>query len=119
MPFDHERLDVYKTSLKFIVLSTEIIASFPKGRSQLADQLNRASLSIVLNVAEGAGEYSKADKVRFYRMAKRSATECAACLDVCRELELVEKEMLEDGRKHLLDIVSMLIKLVRSLGKVT
>ena len=119
MHFDHERLDVYKTSLKFTVLSTGIINSFPKGKSQLADQLNRASLSIVLNVAEGAGEYSKADKAQFYRMAKRSATESAACLDVCRELELAEQEMLEDGRKHLLDIVSMLVKLVRSLGKAT
>ena len=119
MHFDHERLDVYKTSLKFVVLSTKIIASFPKGRSQLADQLNRASLSIVLNVAEGAGEYSKPDKARFYRMAKRSATECAACLDVCRELELAGLDMLEEGRNHLINIVSMLIKLVRSLGNAT
>ena len=90
MHFDHERLDVYKTSLKFFVLSTQIINSFPKGKSFLADQLNRASASITLNVAEGAGEFSRADKARFYRMAKRSATECAACLDICRGLEIAD-----------------------------
>jgi four helix bundle protein len=115
MHFDHERLDVYKTSLKFVVLSTKIIALFPKGNSHLADQLNRASSSIALNVAEGAGEFSKADKARFYRMAKRSATECAACLDIVRELELSEQTLLDQGREHLFNVVSMLIKLIRKL----
>ncbi|MCX6128217.1 MAG: four helix bundle protein, partial [Proteobacteria bacterium] len=63
---------------------------------------------------EGAGEFSKGDKARFYRMAKRSATECAAVLDICRELQIVEPSPLVEARDILFKIVSMLIKLIRS-----
>jgi four helix bundle protein len=52
--------------------------AFPRGLGDLADQLRRASTSIVLNIAEGAGEYSPKDKAKFYRFAKRSAAECSA-----------------------------------------
>jgi len=46
----------------------------------------------VLNIAEGAGEFAPKEKVRFYRMARRSATESAAVLDVCRNLKLLADE---------------------------
>ena len=115
MHFDHERLDVYQFSLKFAVMSARLIEALPSGRSHLADQLHRAAVSIILNIAEGAGEFSKGDKARFYRMAKRSATECAAVLDICRELQLAEIEPLTEGRDLLIKIVSMLIKLIRSV----
>jgi four helix bundle protein len=87
--FDHEKLDVYQVALEFVATAGEILESFPPGRHDLVDQLNRASTSIVLNIAEGAGEFSRAEKVRFYRMAKRSATECAAALDVGRVRKLI------------------------------
>ena len=69
--FDHERLNVYR----FVVLADEIVANLPRGRAYLADQLRCAGSSIALNIAEGAGEFAVAEKVRFYRMAKRSAME--------------------------------------------
>ena len=62
MAFDHEQLDVYRLGLEFLVLAERVIQALPKGRSHLADQLTRASISIVLNVAEGAGKFSKGDK---------------------------------------------------------
>jgi hypothetical protein len=49
-----------------LVLTDDTIEHLPRGRSHLADQLSRASTSIVLNIAEGAGKYSKADKRRYY-----------------------------------------------------
>jgi four helix bundle protein len=114
--FDHERLDVYKVALDFIATVSDIIEFLPKGRAYLADQLNRASTSIVLNIAEGAGEFSAADKARFYRMACRSATESAAILDVCRKLSIVNDNAYNPGREQLLRIVSMLVRLCRSSG---
>src|SRR5262245_7260526 len=104
--FDHEKLDVYQISIKFVALVGEVWERFPPGRHSLADQLGRASTSIVLNIAEGAGEFSRAEKARFYRMAKRSATECAAALDVCRVWKVVEEKKLEVGREMLLRIVA-------------
>jgi hypothetical protein len=65
MPFDHERLDVYQLALDFFDLADEIVEHLPRGRGHLADQLTRASLSIVNNIAEGAGKFSKGDKRRY------------------------------------------------------
>ena len=111
--FDHERLDVYGAAIDFVVLANDVVERLPRGRAYLADQLQRAATSVVLNVAEGAGEFSSAEKARFYRMAKRSATECAAILDVVQRLELVAPLSLGVGRDLLLRIVSMLTKMVR------
>jgi four helix bundle protein len=114
--FDHERLDVYQAAMKFVILTDEIIENLPRGRAYLADQFQRASTSILLNIAEGAGELSANEKVRFYRMARRSATECAGILAVIQNLGLTKTELQQRGRELLLRIVSMLSKMVQVNG---
>src|SRR5437763_13892372 len=114
--FDHERLEVYRVGLEFVVVADEVAAALPPGRAHLADQLQRAATSIALNIAEGAGEFSKKDKARFYRFALRSATECAAVIDICRMLHLVAEKTLVVGHALLVRIVSMLTVLVRRLS---
>jgi four helix bundle protein len=111
---DHEKLDVYQASIDLVVLIDEIIENLPRGRGYLADQFQRAALSVPLNIAEGAGEYSSSEKSRFYRMAKRSATECAGIFDVCFRLQLIEKELHQKGRELLLRIVAMLTKMAKA-----
>ena len=91
MQLDHERLDVYDLALEFLVLANGIVEGLPRGRSHLADQFTRASLSIVLNLAEGAGKHSKLDKRRYYVTARGSATESAALLGVCQRLKLLDE----------------------------
>src|SRR4030095_11872048 len=113
----HERLDVYKTALEFLVLADVFANSLGKGRAYLADQLRRAATSVTLNIAEGAGEFAPADKARFYRMARRSATECSAVLDVSRVLRLAEGEAVVDGRALLVRIVAMLTAMVVKLNR--
>lgn len=113
--FDHEKLDVYGYALEFIVYASTVVEQLPKGRGYLADQLHRAATSIPLNIAEGAGEYSRSDKARFYRIARRSATESSAIIDVCRKLDLLSQESHATGRESLLRIVAMLTRLVRNL----
>src|SRR6188768_2675552 len=61
MDLDHERLDVYHLALDFLVFASEIIEGLPRGRRHLSGQVARASLSIVLNLAEGAGKHSKSE----------------------------------------------------------
>ena len=114
--FDHERLDAYQVAIKFVALADTIVESLPRGRAYLSDQLQRAAISIALNIAEGAGEFSKKDKARFYRMALRSATECAAILDVCKCLKLANEQNLAEGRELLLRIVSMLTRMVKNIA---
>jgi four helix bundle protein len=114
MLHDHEKLDVYHLSLDFVVFANEVIEALPRGRSRLADQFTRASMSIVLNLAEGAGKHSKPDKRRFYVTARGSATESAALLDICLRLNLASDAAHKTGKDMLLRIVSMLIKLAQA-----
>lgn len=113
---DHERLDVYHFAIQFVVLADEIVESLPRGRAYLADQLRRAGSSIPLNIAEGSGEFAPAEKARFYRMAKRSATECSSILDILQHLKLIEGQLFARARELLVRIVAMLIKMVQRLG---
>ena len=115
MVLDHERLDVYLIALDFAVFANAVIERLPRGRSHLADQLTRASTSIVLNLAEGAGKLSKPDKRRYYLTARGSATESAALLDVCLRLKLVGEAEHRAGKERIVRVVSMLIKLAMSL----
>ncbi len=75
---DAQKLDVYRVAFEFQTLAAGLLPR--RGQSVLRDQLVRTSVSIVLNVAEGTGRFSPADKARLYAMARGSATECAAIL---------------------------------------
>ena len=77
------------------------------------DQIGRASTSIVLNIAEGCGEFSAADRARFYRFARRSAAECAAVLDLLEEFEQFPADALEEGRVMLDRIMAMMTALLK------
>jgi len=112
--FDHERWDVYQASLELVVLISVIVEEFPRGKAYLVDQLQRAGTSVPLNIAEGAGEHSPSEKARFYRMAKRSATECASILDVCQRLRILDGKLHMKGRELLLRITAMLTKMARA-----
>jgi four helix bundle protein len=111
---DHERLDVYHLALDFLVFANGLIESLPRGRSHLADQFTRASTSVVLNIAEGAGKLSKPDKRRYYLTARGSATESAALLDACLRLKLVEEATHTTGKEMVVRLVSMLIRLAQA-----
>ena len=109
--FDHKKLDVYNAFIEFVTLCDCLIHDFPSDRSYLTNQLRRASLSILLNIAEGTGEFSILEKARFYRIALRSATECATILDIFLALNFQDQRSLSHGNSFLLRIVAMLTKM--------
>ena len=105
--FGHEKLDVYKASIKFVSWTEDLLERLPKSLA-VRNQLDRASTSIPLNLAEGNGKFTDADRCRFFDIARGSALECAACLDV-----LVAKNCIDcavEGKAQLLRIVSMLVR---------
>jgi four helix bundle protein len=79
--FDHEKLDVYREAIDFCGWVGDFLAATP-AKAAAKDQLDRASTSIPLNIAEGNGKFSAKDRARFLEVARGSALECAACLDV-------------------------------------
>lgn len=108
--FDHERLDVYELSLGFVAWAEDLIRSVP-GKYAAKDQLDRASTSAPLNIAEGNGKYSIKDRCRFLEIAYGSAVECAARLDVFLAKKLADQSDVDPGKQILHRIVSMLVKL--------
>jgi four helix bundle protein len=110
--FDHRRLEVYRVAMEFVAEAEPIAEMVAGGRAPLADQLRRAAASICLNIAEGSGEYSSHEKARFYRIARRSAAECAAILDVAEAIGLCDASAATQGRTQLLRMIAMLTRLI-------
>lgn len=77
-------------------------------------QFDRASTSIPLNIAEGNGKHTPADRCRYFDNARGSALECAASLDVLVAKNLANDLIASEGKKWLLEIVSMLVGLIRA-----
>jgi four helix bundle protein len=116
-PLDFERLDVFKVAVDVVAVLDEVAERLPDGRGYMRDQLRRAANSIPLNIAEGAGEFAPAEKARFYRIARRSATECAGQILVCRRLGLLDAPRAEAALDALRRVIAMLVTLVRRCGE--
>ena len=116
-PLPHERLLVYQKAVALYEPVRQIVAGIRPPHAHLADQALRAVSSVPLNIAEGATEFSRGDKARFYRMALRSAGEAAAALDILRRSKLVNLPRSEPIRAELGDIIAMLTGLVQSMKR--
>ena len=114
---DHEKLEVYRASLEFITWTVPLLSKLP-GSASVRNQLDRASTSVPLNIAEGHGKFTSADRCRFFDIARGSALESAACLDVMVAKSLSTVEEIEAGKTMLVKIVSMLFGLIRSNSNV-
>lgn len=113
--FDHEKLKAYHESLRFIGWITPILDRLP-GKVAAKDQLDRASTSIALNLAEGNGKRSHPDRCRYFDIARGSGVECAACLDVLRVKQLLTDEEVTAGKVILVEVVSMTAGLIARFG---
>jgi four helix bundle protein len=111
--FGHEKLEVYREAIVFVAW----ISEFLEGMVRIGDvkvQLDRASTSIPLNIAEGNGKYSPKDRCRFFDFAHGSALECAAGLDVLVAKMKLTPDQIRPGKASLQKIVRMLIRLIKS-----
>ncbi|HSJ23820.1 MAG TPA: four helix bundle protein [Longimicrobiales bacterium] len=109
-----DRLDAYRLAIEFVSLTRPLVLRLRKTDLPMADQLQRAVISIPCNVAEGAGEFSLGDKARFYRYALRSATECVAVLDASHAIGALTPDAHERMRDVGIRLVKMLTRLVMS-----
>jgi four helix bundle protein len=85
-------LEVYQAAIRFLPLDTGMADGLPPRYAGMADQLRRAALSTPLNIAEGSGKNTGPDQRRFYAIARGSEMECAAIIDACSALTVVEKD---------------------------
>ena len=114
MPFLFEKLKVYQRSLTFAEHVSGLTADFPRSCWYLADQLNRASLSISLNIAEGNGRRTEADRRNFFAIARGSVHECVPLVELCRRRELLRDEVCGELKEELEVIAKRLSGLIKS-----
>jgi four helix bundle protein len=109
---DANKLHVYAVALELHGLCSTLVASLNR---IVRDQLERASLSVVLNTAEAAGRHSRRDKARYYAIARGSATEVAALLDVLKLRRLAPESSIKTGRRLAIRVIQMLTRMNQAL----
>jgi four helix bundle protein len=110
---DCERLDAYRVAVEFQLLAASMCSSRRLGA--LRDQLDRASVSVVLNIAEGSGRFTPTEKAHFYLIARGSAMECLAALSLLQARSLVSPELYRRSRPLLTRVVAMLTRLAATM----
>ena len=115
--FDFEKLNVYKKTKE---LNKEILRFLKENKQidyYLRDQLKRASISIVINISEGSGKFSKADKRNFYFIARGSTYECVSLLEIILDENQITQEKFKDFYQKFEIISKMLLGSINSQNK--
>ena len=118
MTFDHAKLDVYRVALEFVSWSFDLCTRLSGANRHAREQLLRSSQSIPQNLAEGNGKRSLADRQRFFEIARGSALESAASLDILVVCHAISANEAEVGKRILHRIVSMLTRMTERTPRV-
>ena len=113
--FDFQNLEVYKKS-KVFYKNCKVLIEQKKFNKVVNDQLLRASFSIVLNIAEGSGRFSKADRRNFYVIARSSIFECVAILDVLQDENIITLEEFQSYQSQADELSRMLFSMIKNLS---
>jgi len=108
-----DRLDCYRLAL---VVAAEAPALVPRGHASLRDQIDRASASVCLNTAEGVGRWQPREKAHFYAIARGSALEAAAAVDILSARRLASSQDCAHVAAAARRVALMLGGLIRSVG---
>ncbi len=116
--FDFENLIVYQKSLKFVNTVFTLTEQLPvRVQYSLGDQLRRATLSIINNIAEGSDKRTSKERTQFYRIALSSARECVPMISICRDQEYTTQTVYETLRSDCLELCRMLRGLINSVDR--
>jgi four helix bundle protein len=112
--FDFEKLDLYQELKKLNLMVFQTIKDLKELDPFIIDQWKRASLSSVLNLAEGTGRMTSADKKHFYTIARGSVFECVAILDLVHRLGHIDEPLFDVFYAGYEKVSKMLLGMYRS-----
>jgi len=115
MPFLFEKLIVYQKALDLAEKIHALTKSFPSGTYHLQDQLNRASVSVPANIAEGNGRYHPKERRNFFLIARASSMECIPLLELCKRRNLVKAGYHKTLKADADEICKMITGMVKGL----
>ena len=113
--FDFQKLDVYKKSKTFHLACKNIMLNNNLDR-YVKDQLGRASFSIILNVAEGSGKFSKPDKRNYFVTSRGSVFECVAIIDILSEQGIIDDGDLKNLMLQADELSRILFAMIKNLS---
>jgi len=109
----HEKLECYRRSVRMAEELSKEGARWPRGLGYLYDQMRRAMASVVLNTAEGNARKSATERRRFFEIARASAVEVSACLDLACSFGVLPPMAVMSLKSRLEAISKMLWGLMR------
>jgi len=110
---DASKLHCYQVALELHTQCSVLVSALNR---VVRDQLERASLSVLLNSAEAGGRRSRRDKARYFAYARGSATEVAALLDVLDRRRLASPAAVRSARRLAIRCVQMLTRVHQKLS---
>jgi four helix bundle protein len=114
--FDFQKLSVYQRAKEFNNLCSKVVERNALDKN-IKNQLTRAALSIVLNIAEGSGKKTKADRNSFFVISRGSLYECVSILDILNDAKLIQEEEYTRCYETANEISKMLFVMIRNLEK--
>ena len=114
--FEFERLIVFEKALDAAAAVDELVRAMPHSRHRMKDQVSRSVDSLVLNIAEGSGEFTRKEKARFYRIARRSACETAGALKLSVRYGMFPASRIAHAMKLLNECAAMLTTMCNRLA---
>ncbi|MCB0397892.1 MAG: four helix bundle protein [Flavobacteriales bacterium] len=114
--FDFQRLDVYHKAKQLHRDTVQFLNEVKTDRNT-NDQLKRASFSIMLNIAEGAGRFTKRDKKNFFIVARGSVFECAGIFDYLQDVYPEAESSCNIFLDKLEELSKMLYGMIRKLSE--
>ena len=107
-------LNAWKEGHKLVIIIYKQIKEFPKEELfSLTNQIQRASVSITSNIAEGFSRRSEKEKIQFYYIALGSLTEVQNQLLIARDIGYIKNETF----KQIADQTVIVSKLCNGLIK--
>ena len=115
LKLNHQKLDVFTISRTFVFECYKLCNTLPSDeRFGMISQIRRAAVSVYLNIAEGASRKSAIERKRFYEIARGSAIEIDAALDIANDLGYLKNYdliKLSEAMISSFKLLSALIKL--------
>jgi four helix bundle protein len=119
MKKSYRDLFIWQASVDLAVHVIELTDGFSYKRLSLADQLQRAAISVPSNIAEGQGRLTKRDQRHFLSTARGSLHELDTQLEIALRVGLITQKTRDDlalpakrigvGINHLMERLSLSI----------
>jgi four helix bundle protein len=111
---NHQNLDIYKLSRKFVVECYKVTKEFPhEERYCITQQIRRAAISVYLNIAEGCSRKSQNERKRYFEISRGSMIEIDAAMEIVNELGYISLEKIQNLGSYLVRCFSMISKMIK------